>query len=134
VISPYHSEPQLHGPAMKNILNVVLVGCLAITCDAGEEVIQCAKTRDVRTLSGTVTDTTGAEMPNVQVCSMANHWKKELRCTATDSGGKWSLPSTAKEDTYELRFVKEGFNQVWIRVRLAQRKVAPFVLKLPVAT
>lgn len=119
---------------MKTILNIALVGYLAIVCDAGQEVIQYGKTRDVRTLSGTVTDTTDAEIPDVQVCSMANHWNKELRCTGTDFGGQWSFPSTANETTYELRFVKNGFNQVWMRVRLAKRKVAPFIVQLPVAT
>lgn len=121
---------------MKTILNIALVVCLATTCNAGQgqTVFQYAKTRDVSTLSGTVTDAQGAVIPDVQVCSMANQWKKELRCTASDSEGRWSLPSIANENTYELRFVKDGFNQVLIRVRLAKRKVTPLIVELPVAT
>jgi hypothetical protein len=81
-----------------------------------------------------VTDTMGAVIPNVNVCWMANDWKNELRCTATGSDGRWSLPSAANENTYHLRFTKDGFNQILMRVRLAKRGVTPFIVELPVAT
>lgn len=120
---------------MKIILNIAVVVCLAISCDGqGQTVIQYAKTRGVAGLSGTVTDTTGAVIPDVRVCSMANDWKKELRCTETGSDGRWSLPSTASQNTYHLRFIKDGFSQVLMRVRFAKRGVAPFIVELPVAT
>jgi hypothetical protein len=110
------------------------VVCFAITCEGqGQTVIEYAKTRKVASLSGTVTDTMGTVIPNVNVCSMANDWKKELGCTATGSDGRWSLPSAANENTYHLRFMKDGFNQVLMRVRLVKRSVTRFIVELPVA-
>jgi len=119
---------------MKTVVNIAVLLCLLTTCGAGTEVIQYAKTRNVRTLSGSATDTTGAAIPDVQVCTMSHRWKVQLQCTTTDSQGRWSLPPLPNANTYELRFVKDGFDQVWIRVRVTQRKAAPFMVELPVAT
>ena len=55
---------------MKAALNIAVVFCIAATCAANESVIQYAKTRNIPTLSGTVTDTTGAAIPGVRVCTM----------------------------------------------------------------
>ena len=115
--------------------HMALVVCLALSCEGqGQISIRYAKTRDVAGLSGTVTDTMGAVIPSVKVCSTTNDWKKKLRCTATGSDGRWSLPSTANENTYHLRFIKDGFNQVLMRVRFAKRGVTPFIVELPNAT
>ena len=119
---------------MKAVLSMVAVLCLVATCEAGQEVIQYARTRNVSALSGTVTDPSGAAIPNVQVCSMTAGWRRELQCATTNAEGRWTLPPRSGANTYQLRFMKDGFQQVWIRVRLTKRKVVPFRVTLPVAT
>ena len=119
---------------MRILANLLLVVCLLGICEAGQEVVQYAKTRNVSTLSGTVVDTTGTAIPDVQVCSMSAGWKTNLRCTKTDSVGHWALPVRPKEKLYYLRFVKANFNQVWIKARVTTRNSAPLTVEMPVAT
>jgi hypothetical protein len=119
---------------MRILTNVLLVFCLLRICEAGQEVVQYAKTRKVSTLSGTVVDNTGAAIPDAQVCSMSAGWKTELQCTTTDSDGRWALSVRPRETLYFLRFVKANFNQVWIKAQLTTRKAAPLTVEMPVAT
>ena len=119
---------------MRILANFLLVLCWLSICQAGQEVVQYAKTRKVSTLSGTVVDRTGATIPDTQVCSMSAGWKTDLQCTTTDSDGRWALSVKPKEKLYNLRFVKANFNQVWIKVRVTTRKSAPLTVEMPVAT
>jgi len=95
--------------------------CLVATCEAGQEIVQYAKIRKVVSLSGTVTDATGAAIPEVRVCEMSPKWKTELQCTNTDSEGRWLLAIRKGTMVYPLRLAKDNFNQVWIRVRLTKK-------------
>ncbi len=113
---------------------VLLVFCLLGICEAGQEVVQYSKTRNVSTLSGMVVDRTGAAIPDAQVCSMSAGWKTELECTTAHSDGRWALSVRPKGKIYYLRFVKPNFNQVWIKVRVTARKAAPLTVEMPVAT
>lgn len=119
---------------MKIIANFLLVLCLLGICEAGQEVVQYAKTRNVPTLSGTVVDTTGAAIPDAHVCSMSASWKTELECTTTDSDGRWTMSVRPKETLYYLRFAKANFNQVWIKARVTTYNASPLTVELPVAT
>jgi hypothetical protein len=119
---------------MRMFTNSLLVLCLLSICEAGQEVVQYSKTRNVSTLSGMVVDKTGAAIPDAQVCSMAAYWKTELECATTDSYGRWALSVRPKEKLYYLRFVKANFNQVWIKARVTTRKAAPLTVEMPVAT
>ena len=119
---------------MKIVANFLLVLCLLGICEAGQEVLQYAETRNVPTLSGTVVDRTGAAIPDAQVCSMSAGWKTELKCTTTDSDGRWALPVRPKETLYYLRFVKATFNQVWIKARVTTHNASPLTVEMPVAT
>jgi len=119
---------------MRILTNVLLVFCLLGICESGQEVVQYSKTRNVSASSGMVVNTTGAAIPNAQVCSMSAGWRTELKCTTTDSDGRWSLSVKPKEKLYYLRFVKANFNQVWIKARLTTRKAAPLTVEMPVAT
>ena len=119
---------------MRILMNFLLVLCLLGICDAGQEIVQYSKTRNVSTLSGMVVDRTGAAIPEAQVCSMSAGWKTQLECTTTASDGRWTLSVKPNEKLYYLRFVKANFNQVWIKARLTTRKVAPLTVEMPVAT
>ena len=119
---------------MKIVANSLLIFCLLGICEAGQEVLQYAKTRNVSTLSGTVLDRTGAAIPGAQVCSMSAGWKTELECTTTDSDGRWALSVRPKETLYYLRFVKASFNQVWIKARVTTHNASPLTVEMPVAT
>lgn len=118
---------------MRILANSLLILCLSAICVAGQEVVQYAKTRSVTSLSGTVTDTTGAPISEAQVCTMSAGWKSELECTTTDSNGRWELSVRLAKKLYYLRFVKSNFNQVWIKARVTNRKAAPLTIKMPVA-
>ena len=119
---------------MRILTTLLLIFCLLGICEAGQEVLQYSKTRNVSTLSGIVVDRNGAPIPEAQVCSMSAGWKTELLCTTTDSGGHWALPVTPKEKLYYLRFVKSTFNQVWIKARVTMRDATPLTVEMPVAT
>jgi len=119
---------------MRILTNFLLVFCLLGICEAGQEVVQYSKTRNVSTLSGMVVDRNGAAIPGAQVCSMSASWKTELECTTTDSDGHWALSVRPTEKLYYLRFVKANFNQVWIKARVTTRKAAPLTVEMPVAT
>jgi len=119
---------------MRILTNFLIVLCLLGICEAGQEVVQYSKTRGVSTLSGIVVDSTGAAIPDAQVCSMSAGWKTELECRTTDSDGRWALSARPKEKLYYLRFVKANFNQVWIKARVTTRKAAPLTVEMPVAT
>jgi Carboxypeptidase regulatory-like domain len=107
---------------------------LQVLDKAGQEVVQYSKTRNISSLSGMVVDTTGAAIPDAQVCSMSVGWKTELKCTTTDSDGRWALSVKPKEKLYYLRFMKANFNQVWVKARVTMRKAAPLTVEMPVAT
>ena len=119
---------------MRILANLLLVLFWLSTCQAGQEILQYPKTRNVSNLSGTVVDRTGATLPDTQVCSMSAGWKTELQCTTTDSDGRWALPVRPKQKLYYLRFVQANFNQVQIKVRVTTRKSAPLTVEMPVAT
>ena len=119
---------------MRILANFLLTLCLLGICEAGQEVVQYSKIRNVSTLSGMVVDSTGAAIPDAQVCSMSVGWKTELQCTTTDSEGHWALSARRKEKLHYLRFVKASFNQVWIKARVTRRKAAPLTVEMPVAT
>lgn len=119
---------------MRGLANFLLVLCLLGICQASQEVVQYSKTRNVSTLSGMVVDRTGAAIPDAQVCSMSTGWKTELECTTTDSDGRWALSVKPEKKLYYLRFVKENFNQVWVKARVTTRKAAPLTVEMPVAT
>src|SRR3954469_4369190 len=88
---------------MRILANSLLTLCLLGICEAGQEVVQYAKTRNLSSLSGTVVDRTGAAIPDAQVCTMSAGWKTELQCTTTDSDGRWALSVRSKETLPALR-------------------------------
>lgn len=116
------------------LANFLLVVCLLGICEAGSEVVQYSKTRNVSTLSGVVVDTNGAAIPGAQVCSMSVSWKTELECTTTDFHGQWALSVRGTKKLYYLRFMKANFNQVWIKARVTMRNAAPLKVEMLVAT
>lgn len=118
---------------MKTIATIAVVLGVLTWCDAANEAVQYAKVRAVPSLSGAVTDTSGAPVTGARVCEMSGDWKAESQCTTTDAAGNWSLQPTAKVRIYQIKFAGYGFNQVWIRLRI-KAKAKPFTIELPVAT
>lgn len=119
---------------MRKVTLVAFLLCLVTTCGAGQqEVVQYAKIRNAGSLSGNVADAAGVPIPQVRVCEMSANSEIELQCTTTDSQGQWSLTARKDTEVYRLRFAKNSFNHVWLRVRLTKRKAAPLTITLPVA-
>jgi len=67
------------------------------------------------------------------VCEMSNDWKAELRCTATDRQGHWSLPLSTQSGIYRIKFIKAGFSQLRIRLRV-EHGAKPLTVEMSVAT
>jgi hypothetical protein len=99
---------------------VAVVPCFLTLCQAGQETIEYAKIRNVKTLSGVVIDPAGAPIVQVRVLEMSDDWKTEPRSTMTDAQGRWSLPPNPGSKAYRIRFVEDGFDQVWLPVRLTK--------------
>lgn len=118
---------------MRKVALVALLLCLVATCGAGQQDVQYAKIRTAASLSGNVADAAGVPIPQVRVCEMSANSETKLQCTTTDSQGQWSLTPRKNTRVYRLRFAKNNFNQVWLRVRLTKRKAAPLAITLPVA-
>jgi len=118
---------------VKILTAVAVVLCFLTWCEAGNEIVEYAKVRDVGSLAGVVSDPVGAPIAEVRTCEMSGDWKTELACTTTDAQGHWALPSVTQSNVHQIQFVKDGFNQVRVRVRL-KRNAKPLTIDMPVAT
>jgi hypothetical protein len=114
----------------------IITACVLLLspCFANEEVVEIGNVQVARSLSGNVTDPTGASISGVQVIEVAADWHTTRRSTVTDAQGQWSLPPVANQKVYYIRLVKgRGFNEVRFRVRLDKRKGKVLGVKLPLA-
>jgi hypothetical protein len=113
------------------IFAVVLA--LVTLCGANEEVVEYAKLRPVSSLSGTVIDQTGVPIPQVQVFDMSADGKSVLRSTKTDVQGRWAFDPVPDKNVYRVHFLKGGFKQVWMHLKLTKGRAKPLSVDLPVA-
>ena len=119
---------------MKIVATIAVVICCLTVSHAGQETIEYATVRNAATLSGVVSDETGAAIPQVRVFEMSDDWSAQLRSTTTDAQGRWSLSPTIMGATYRIQFIKDGFNRVRIRVKVTKHRAKPLVVEMPVAT
>jgi hypothetical protein len=112
----------------------VLALCLTICATAfgGYETVVISELQTAKTLAGVVTDMNGEALPDVIVREISPHGKTTIRSTTTDSEGRWSLPRAGRK-TYHLLFLKSGFDNLQIRVRLSKLG-KELRVSLPVAT
>ena len=119
---------------MKTIAALVIVLGFLTSCAAQNTVIEYAKTRSAKTLSGAVNDQSGSAIPGVRVNEMSSDWKTQLRSTTTDANGRRSLHPFVSGKTYCIEFAKPNFNPVRIHVKINKHGNGTIVVELPVAT
>lgn len=119
---------------MKAIATLSIVLALLMSCAAQNAIVEYAKTRSTKSLSGSVNDQSGMAIPDVQVREMSSDWKAQLRSTKTDANGRWSLYPFVSGKTYCIEFSKPNFNTVHIRVKITNHSNEMIVVELPVAT
>jgi hypothetical protein len=115
------------------IFVLVLAMALSSTTFAGFERVVLDELQIAKVLSGIITDPSGEVVPGVQVLEVTPDDKITLRTTTTDSERRWSLPPVASRSVYHLRFVKDGFNELQVRVKLGKQGKG-LRLVLPIAT
>src|SRR3989442_15867807 len=91
---------------MSPVLSIFFVIALGV-CSAGEAHAQVTGA----TLSGTVTDTSGAVIPGVMV-SIKNRGTGVVRNVSSDEVGVYSSPNLLA-GIYEVTSTSPGFNTVW---------------------
>jgi hypothetical protein len=87
---------------------VILVACLVLTSTAGKLLAQTTGT-----VSGIVTDQTGAVIPRVSL-KLQNSDTGEVRTSLSSAGGEYIF-ALIEPGTYELTASKSGFNSVSVR-------------------
>jgi hypothetical protein len=83
------------------------VAALMLLCVVGISAV--AQVSELSTLRGTVTDATGAVMPNVKV-TVVDQSTNSVRTVLTDSSGDFEVPGI-KGGTYSVSAEKAGFNK-----------------------
>jgi Carboxypeptidase regulatory-like domain len=119
---------------MKAIATLSIVLGLLSSCAAQNAIVEYAKTRSSKSLSGSVNDKSGNVITDVRVREMSSDWKAQLRSTKTDTNGRWFLYPFVSGKTYCIEFSKPNFNTVHIRVKITNHGNETIVVELPVAT
>jgi len=117
---------------MRRIFVFTLFLMICAAAFGGYERVIISELQTAKTLAGVVTDTNDEALPDVLVVEVSPDGKTTIRSTTTDSEGRWSLPPTGRR-IYHLLFVKNGFNDIQVRVKLSKvgKKLR---FSLPVAT
>lgn len=119
---------------MKAIATLSIVIGLLTSCAAQNTIIEYAKIRSAKSLSGSVNDKNGNPITDVRVRELSSDWKAQLRSTATDANGRWSLYPFVSGKTYCIEFSKPNFSITRIRVKITNHSNETTVVELPVAT
>ena len=85
-------------------------------------------------VGGTVTDPSGAALPDVIVEKRSQDWETLLRSTESDEKGGFKFPATRGNAVYHLQFLRSGFDRLRIKLRIDKRAKSPLVLKMVTAT
>jgi hypothetical protein len=129
---------------MKAIATLAVVFGLVTYCGA-QNTIEYADIQNAPSVSGTLMVHMPANLTpsperlapqyigGAKVCEMSNDWKAELQCTTTDSQGHWSFPLSPQSRTYRIKFIKAGFSQLRIRLRV-EHGAKPLTVEMSVAT
>jgi hypothetical protein len=101
---------------------------------AGIEVIQYEKIQVVGSLSGEVTDATGAPLPSATVKEVSPDWETVLQSTKTDGAGHFAMTSQSKMKIHYLIFTFPLCNQLRVRVRIDKKSNKQLNFKLEPST
>jgi len=96
--------------------------------------VEYAKIRSAKVLSGSVIDQSGSAIPGVQVSEMSDEWRDLLRSTTTDAQGGWSLDPFVSGKTYCIEFAKPNFSFVRMRVKITKQGDGVVFVEMPVAS
>lgn len=111
---------------------MIFVALLAV-CNADESTVEFARVQEAQSLSGQIHDQTGEPISQVAVEEMSDDWSSVLQQTTTGEDGHWSLPSLRGRKIHNIRFLKDGFHQLRLRVKLTQQAAKPLDFVLPVS-
>ncbi len=118
---------------MSRKVAISLIFALLTVCNAEESTVEYAHVQKAQSLSGVIRDQTGVPIPQVAVEEMSDDWSTMLQQTTTGVDGHWSLPVLRGGRTHNIRFLKHGFKQLRLRIKLTQRPTRPLDFVLPVA-
>lgn len=71
--------------------------------------------------AGTVVDEKNLPIGDVRVIEVSRDWNSELQSTVSDARGKWALAAHATDSVYRLHFVKQGYKDVRVRLKVRPR-------------
>jgi len=118
---------------IRSIAISLIVAALVATCFADESIIEYARIQKAQNLAGVIRDGLGAPIPEVAVEEMSDDWTKVLQRTNTDKEGRWSLSVLQGRRIHNIRFMKNAFHQLRVRVSLTHRAAKPLDFLLPVS-
>jgi len=85
------------------------------------EIVQINKAIKSKSLSGAVTDPSGAAASDVLVEKLADNWGKSIEAVLTDSKGYFALAEGAP-GVYFLKLSKPGFDSMLLKVEVTTKK------------
>jgi hypothetical protein len=126
----------LHTRIQKKLLFAVLIVgcCLPLRVSAQNTVVELARIQKIKSLSGSVHDSSGAPVSNVRVQEFSPGWETAWRETESGENGYFSLPAVSGRKIYYLQFSADGFNPLRLRVQLDAKRGVSLRVELPIAT
>ncbi|MGO9865064.1 MAG: carboxypeptidase-like regulatory domain-containing protein [Terriglobales bacterium] len=97
---------------------------------AGIETIEYEKVQVVGSLSGKVTDMTGAPFPGATVKEVSPDWETVLQSTKTDDVGHFSMTPQSKTKIHYLIFTYPLCNPLRVRVKIDKKSNKQLDFKL----
>jgi len=117
-----------------NLFVIGFLSLLSLRLAGQYETIEIEKPQSAKLVGGTVTDPSGAALPDVIVEERSQDWETVLRSTETDKKGRFKFPTTQSKAVYYLQFSRSGFDPLRIKLRIDKRAKSPLVLKMVIAT
>ena len=99
--------------------------------EAVYETVVIEKPFHVRSLAGTVVDSSGAVIEGVEISDCDRGFERVLGSTTSDRNGVFSLPRDGRS-THYLSFRAAGFNPLHITVELRQFSHGRLKVRLPI--
>jgi len=124
---------------MKNALTRLFVASVILAglpgpAAAQYAIVEIEKVQIVKSLSGVVSDTSGAPIPGATVAEVSSDLKTVIRSTVTDANGVFTLPPLHKGKVHHLTVSMKNFNPLVVHVKVSRWSSKLLDLKLHVAT
>jgi len=116
---------------------LVLLPAIAVFSNsalAEVEIIEIEEVQVVKSISGLVTDTSGAPIPGATVAEVSADWKTVIQSTIADKKGEFTLPQKHQSTIYHLMISMDNFNPLVVHVKVTTRTSKLLNLQLHVAT